>query len=328
MTTEHNTTPTFDIAIVGAGLAGSLCAHLLSTSSQSVCVIDKSRGSGGRASSKRLEKEISCDLGAFYVHAKHPAIKALFHHLMDNNVVAPWPALDTQDASAFVGVPKMSSITRHFLGDTHFITNTRVHHLDQTSSHWLLRDERYQPIVIAKKIIVTAPAPQSAAILSSHSALTSLLAITNQACEGYQSQWAMWLETKVSDSNVLIEPKETVIKRIIKDSDKAQRQHDECDRWVIQANPDWTEYHVDDNKNDVATALLNAFTNSTHLNVIRHGEPHRWFLSRFFANKTGNKTTWSAQHNVGIAGDWLCQGDAEGALLSALSLIQQMKDAQ
>ncbi|MFQ3187204.1 MAG: renalase, partial [Marinomonas primoryensis] len=53
--TNQIQTPTFDIAIIGAGLAGSLCAHLLSQSGQTVCVIDKSRGSGGRASSKRLE---------------------------------------------------------------------------------------------------------------------------------------------------------------------------------------------------------------------------------------------------------------------------------
>ncbi|MBR7888751.1 NAD(P)-binding protein [Marinomonas sp. A79] len=328
MTSEQNNTPIFDIAIVGAGLAGSLCAHLLSTSGQSVCVIDKSRGSGGRASSKRLKGDVSCDLGAFYVHAKHPNTKALFDRLLNDKVVAPWPALDTTNASAFVGVPKMSSITRHLLGETHFITNTRVHHLDQTSSHWLLRDERYQPIVLAKKIIITAPAPQSAAILSTHSALSSLLETTNQACEGYQSQWAMWLETNASEADVLIEPQNTPIKRIIKDSDKAQRQHDGCDRWVIQADPDWTKQHLDDDKNDIAAALLEAFTSNTHLNITRHGEPHRWFLSRFFANKTHNATTWSAQHNAGIAGDWLCQGDAEGALLSALTLIQQMKDAQ
>ena len=43
----------YDIAVIGAGIAGSYCADRLQAADLQVCIIDKSRGTGGRASSKR-----------------------------------------------------------------------------------------------------------------------------------------------------------------------------------------------------------------------------------------------------------------------------------
>jgi len=326
-------TPTFDVAIIGAGLAGSLCAHLLSQSGQTVCVIDKSRGSGGRASSKQLEDDISCDLGAPYIYAKHADTLALLEELTKEHIAAPWKQLSTIKAKAFVGVPKMSAITRHWLKNTTFINNVRIHHLDQTpqdkndQTYWLLRDDNYQPVVIANKIIITAPAPQAAAILATNDKLAVLLLKANQACARYQSQWAMWLETETSDLNALIEPQHSSIARMIKDNYKPMRNSDKVDRWVIQTNPDWSKQHLDEDKEWITQSLLQAFSEQTEQRVLRHGEPHRWFLSRFPENKGNNNYAWAPEHNVGLAGDWLYQGDAEGALLSAMSLINWIKDA-
>ncbi len=332
--TNQVQTPTFDIAIIGAGLAGSLCAHLLSQSGQTVCVIDKSRGSGGRASSKRLEGDVSCDLGAPYIYAKHADTLALFEELTKASVAAPWKQFSTAGEQAFVGVPKMSAITRHWLSNATFITNSRIHHLDQISqdegdqTHWLLRDDKYQPVVIAKKIIITAPAPQAAAMLATNEKLAVLLLRANQACATYQSQWAMWLETENSGLNALIELQDSPIARMIKDNYKPMRNSDKVDRWVIQTNPDWTKQHLDTDKEWITKKLLQAFSEHTEQRVLSHGEPHRWFLSRFVENKGHNNYAWAPEHNVGLAGDWLCQGDAEGALLSALSLTNWIKNAK
>ena len=330
---EQSTPPTFDFAIIGAGLAGSLCAHLLSQSGHTVCVIEKSRGSGGRASSRRLEGDTCCDLGAPYIHARHIQTQELFKTLNKAHVAAPWKQLSKVDAQAFVGTPEMSAITRHWLGNTHFITNTRIHHLDQLTqssneqANWLLRDDKYQPVAIAQKIIIAAPAPQAAAILASHSTLAILLLRANQASSQYQSQWAMWLETENCDLNALIELKNSPLQRMIKDNYKPMRHSEKVDRWVIHADPDWTEQHIDADKDWITQTLLQAFAEKTEHRVLKHGEPHRWFLSRFVENKGNKDFVWSTEHNVGLIGDWLCQGDAEGALLSALSLANYIKDA-
>lgn len=333
-TSNQTHTPIFDIAIVGAGLAGSLCAHLLSQSGQTVCIIDKSRGSGGRASSKRLEGDISCDLGTPYIVAKHPDTLALLKQLTKEHIAAPWKQLSKAGSQAFVGVPKMSAITRHWVQNANFITSTRIHHLEQITQQgddqpsWLLRDDKYQPVVIAKKIIIAAPAPQAASILASHEKLAVLLLRANQASASYESQWAMWLETEPCDLNALIEPKDSPIKRMIKDNYKPMRHSEKIDRWVIQTNPRWTKQYLDSDKEWITQTLLQAFAEITEHRVLKHSDPHRWFLSRFPENKGNNPFAWSPEHNIGLIGDWLCQGDAEGALLSAMSLVKHIKDTK
>ena len=325
---KQNNTPTFDIAIIGAGLSGSLCAHLLSKSGKRVCVIDKSRGSGGRAGSKRLDDDTSCDLGAPFICVKDEKTKALFKTLTENQVAAVWKQFSTAEQQAYVGIPKMSAITRHWLGDTHFITNTRIHHIeeaDNTPSHWLLRDDQYQPVVIAKQIIIAIPAPQAAAILSCNPKLAVLLLRANQACASAQPQWSMWLETAHCDLNALVEPQNSAIQRMIKDNYKPMRNSDKVDRWVIHTTPAWTNQHLDVDKSWVSHTLLQAFSEETELRVLKHGVPHRWLLSRFAENVDNKSFYWLPDQNVGAVGDWLCQGDAEGAILSAIALTEHLQ---
>lgn len=328
---DQTTTPIFDVAIIGAGLSGSLCAHLLAQSGQSVCVIEKSRGSGGRAGSKRLENEISCDLGTPYILAKHPDTLALFQPLTQDHIIAPWQQGNDQEGKAFVGVPKMSTLTRHWLEAATLVTNTRIHHLDQLNNDseqptWLLRDDKYKPVVIAKSLIIATPAQQAASLLATHDKLAVPLLRANRACENYESQWAMWLETEPCDLGALIEPKGSPIKRMIKDNHKPMRPLENVDRWVIQTDPSWTKQHLDTYKGWIADALLQAFSEITEHRVLKHGDPHRWFLSRFTEHKANRPFVWSPEHQVGLIGDWLCQGDAEGALLSAMSLTKHLKD--
>lgn len=328
---DKTKTSIFDIAIVGAGLAGSLSSHLLSKSGYKVCVIEKSRGSGGRASSKKITDEINCDLGAPFIYAHKTESKNLLEELVKANVAAPWKQLSKKATQAFVGVPKMSSITRHWLTKATLITETRIHHIEQVNDEknqpaWLLRDDKYQVVIHAKKIIITAPAPQTAMILATQTDAADLLLRANQASKSYQSQWAMWLETKNSDLNALIDLDNSPIARMIKDNYKPMRSGGDVDRWVIQANAEWTKKHLDVDQKQITQALLQAFSEYTEQRVLKHGEPHRWFLSRFSENRGDEPFAWSSEHNIGLAGDWLCQGDAEGALLSALSLTNAIKD--
>ncbi|AEF55730.1 NAD(P)/FAD-dependent oxidoreductase [Marinomonas posidonica] len=324
-TTIQQDIPTFDVAIIGAGLAGSLCAKQLSSAGFSVCVIDKSRGSGGRAGSKKLSDTSSCELGTPYIFASHPETKSLFKSLAKQGIAAQWKQISSKKALGFVGTPKMSSITRHWLDQIPFMTSTKVQQMDHLTnkegqSFWLLRNDQYQVCAKAGKVIIATPAHQAAMLLATHADLAVLLLRANQACKQYQSQWAMWLETQPSDLNAIIELKDSPIQRMIKDNYKPGREGLEVDRWVIQTSPEWTAQHLEQDKQWIAQTLQQAFAEHTEQRVRQHGEPHRWLFSRYAENR-GNKTyAWAPEHQVGLAADWLCQGDAEGALISALTL--------
>ena len=60
---------TVPIAIIGAGIAGLSAANALHKAGHAIQLFDKSRGSGGRMSSKRSDVGV-LDLGAQYFNAR------------------------------------------------------------------------------------------------------------------------------------------------------------------------------------------------------------------------------------------------------------------
>ena len=67
--------PPLHYAVIGAGIAGLSCARALAASGVHVTVFDKSRGSGGRMSTRRGEGW-ACDHGAQYFTARDPLFQA------------------------------------------------------------------------------------------------------------------------------------------------------------------------------------------------------------------------------------------------------------
>ena len=63
--------------------------------------------------------------------------------------------------------------------------------------------------------------------------------------------------------------------------------------------------------------MVDAFTQATGAEVLDAGEPHRWLLGRQAMALAPQPFMWDSTLNIGLVGDWLCQGDAEGAMLSA-----------
>ncbi|WP_233407481.1 NAD(P)/FAD-dependent oxidoreductase [Marinomonas spartinae] len=329
--TLYNSPSYYDVAIIGAGLSGSLCAQQLSRMGWSVCVIEKSRGSGGRASSKHLDQNTSCELGTPFISIHHKDTKPLFASLVEQGIAAYWP-----DAQAYVGIPKMSAITRHWLTNSDLITNTRINSLEQidyveqgslaTTDIWRLYDEQHQAIAQAKFLIVTIPASQAVTLLSTTQQIDELIACAHQAAQTTQPQWAMCLDTEQSTLPPILIPKSSTLQRLVKDSAKPNRRqgHNGSERWVIQASPEWTQHYLDEDKNTIATLLIQAFFHETQLIPKKTSEPHRWLLARTDVYNHQQPFMWHSPKNIGLAGDWLCQGDAEGALISALGLCDYL----
>src|SRR3990167_5715659 len=108
-----------EIAIIGAGIAGLACARRLQLAGVSVTLIDKSRGPGGRMSTRRGE-QWQCDHGAQYFTARQPLFRAEVQRWLKAGVAARWqPRLSVFGGSQvheldpslerFVGVPRMTS---------------------------------------------------------------------------------------------------------------------------------------------------------------------------------------------------------------------------
>ncbi|MEC8771463.1 MAG: NAD/FAD-dependent oxidoreductase, partial [Pseudomonadota bacterium] len=101
---------------------------------------------------------------------------------------------------------------------------------------------------------------------------------------------------------------------------KPGRGSAEC--WVVQASPDWSRAHLEDEATAVETALLDQLADAI-------GAPlpprlaisaHRWRFAR--SGAAGKEALWDAQQRIGVCGDWLIGPRVEAAYLSGLILAE------
>ena len=78
-----------DVIVVGAGMAGLVCAQRLQAAGYPVSVLEKSRGVGGRMATRRIDG-IPVDHGARFVEPKSDLLQALTHHLIGQGILTPW----------------------------------------------------------------------------------------------------------------------------------------------------------------------------------------------------------------------------------------------
>jgi renalase len=105
---------------------------------------------------------------------------------------------------------------------------------------------------------------------------------------------------------------------IARDSSKPGRAG--LESWVLQATPEWSKAHLEEDAQIVAAALIDAF--------IKLGGPtpatwaaHRWRYAST-APTLERMHVWDAEMSVGMCGDWLHGGKVEGAWLSGRALAK------
>jgi predicted NAD/FAD-dependent oxidoreductase len=79
----------FDVAIIGAGLAGLTCAQQLHQAGYRVVVVEKSRGVGGRLATRRLH-ETCADHGVRYLEPQGNLLQQLIEILVQRGLLQAW----------------------------------------------------------------------------------------------------------------------------------------------------------------------------------------------------------------------------------------------
>jgi hypothetical protein len=79
----------FDVAIIGAGLAGLTCAQQLHQAGYKVVIVEKSRGVGGRVATRRLY-DTRADHGVRYLEPEGKFLRQLIEILVDRGILQTW----------------------------------------------------------------------------------------------------------------------------------------------------------------------------------------------------------------------------------------------
>ena len=309
------------IGIIGAGMAGLACADALSAAGHDASLFDKSRGAGGRMSSRRLATplgEVTLDHGAQYFTARDPGFRQLVAAWHDLGIAAPWPAAGSE---AWVGVPAMNTVIKT-MAEPHDVTlGCQVTALHRSEGRWTLLSAagEFGPF---DALILAIPAEQAAALLSLHDFAMARIALTARS----QPCWTgMFVFDQAPDHAPVVIRNAGAIAWAARNNAKPGRCSAES--WVVQASADWSHANFDAPPAAVAELLLEALANAlgTALPAPVAASAHRWAYA--LSAGTGDGALWNPDIGLGVSGDWLLGPRVECAWLSGQAMAQKVASA-
>ena len=322
---------TVPIAIIGTGIAGLSAAQALQKAGHTVHLFDKSRGSGGRMSSKRSDAG-NLDLGAQYFTARDRRFVEEVQRWQSNGWASEWaphlfnhkhgqltPSPDEQ--TRWVGNPRMSAITRGLLGKSRATFSCRITDLIKGETHWHLQDADGHDHGPFSHVIIATPAPQATALLAVAPKLASMVASVKM-----DPTWALALAfdtplaTKIDGCFVQDSPLEW----LARNSSKPGRGQ-QPDTWVLHATSAWSRQNLDLPKEAVIEQLHGAFAELIHSPTPApiFTLAHRWLYAR---PATTHEWGALADSDLGLyaCGDWCLSGRVEGAWLSGQDAARKL----
>ncbi len=317
------------IAIIGAGISGAACAGVLASAGLHVSLFDKSRGVGGRMSTRRGEGW-QADHGAQYFRARDPLFQAEVARWEAAGAVAPWsgrivtlganqaPGPDNE-LKRYVGTPGMTAPARFAARAANLLASHTVTRITLGAAGWELTTSEHGTLADRfDAVIVATPAPQAVPLLSQpdeHFASIAAQAVM-LPCWALMLRYNQPVALPYDGAFVHHSP----IAWVARDSSKPGRSGPET--WVVHASATWSQTHIESTAEEAIEALNAAF--------MALGAPapdaisaHRWRFADVAPGQT-HGFLWNETARLGVCGDWLNGGKVEGAWLSGHRLAESM----
>ena len=340
--------PSRHIAVIGAGIAGITCARTLAQAGHTVTVFEKSRGAGGRMANRNTEFG-GFDHGAQYFTVRDArfekalATAAPLVRRWSANTVRILDELGRVVASSlpskeahWVAAPGMNALVKQWAkplvdaGQLHFETQVMRIETDKLSpKRWQLQTEG--PAETSRiysgfdAVVMATPSPQAKALLlSSQIAKPMMAAIADVSVAPC---WTLMLAfPQAAQPNLPhLGPQWNAARSthhriawLARESSKPERGG--VERWTVQASPDWSTRHLEDDAERVKAKLLKAFTEVTGIRAQPpYAEVHRWRYAQT-TEPLGKSYLWDAKLGIGACGDWCLGHRVEDGFVSGLEL--------
>ncbi len=304
------------IAVVGAGPAGLACAGRLHAAGRRVTVIEKSRGLGGRAATRRRGGP-AFDHGAPVVPAEGDAAwRAALAGWRAAGIVADWPA-----AGRLVAVPRMTAHAEAMAEGLAVETGARASGLRRGAGGWRIAVEEGGERGPFDAVAVAIPAPQAVVLLGGHP-LASPLADVAMA-PGWTAM-AAWSAPPAAAAAAWLEGDGAPLALAVGNSAKPGRDP-LPETWVLHAGAEWSRRSLEAPAEAVGAELLAAFAarGGRALPAPDHLVAHRWRYARV-ERALGAPCLWDGEARLGLCGDWCLGPDLADAWSSGRALAARL----
>ena len=317
------------IAVIGAGLAGSIAAHSLQTSAK-VTVFEKSGRAGGRMSTRQVET-YSFNHGAQFFTARDPQFKDFLKPYIDQDIVAQWnPRITTLDPldkpfkriwyePHYVGTPGMSALAGSLAENLDVRYRCEIASLKSIGKKWQLQDTEHNDYGEFDWVISAIPSAQALNILGSklqqHAEIADvvfspcfslMLGLKNKPALGFDA-------AVVKNSSI---------------SWLAQTHSEQANSYglVIHSDNAWAKTHINDEKEllqeQLFTSAQQLLNNS--LQDVQYAALHRWLYAKVETSAQQDYLI-DRGNRLAVCGEW-CRGNrVEDAFLSGFKLAEFLK---
>jgi len=321
-----------EIAVVGAGISGLACGTALAAVGIPVIVLEKSRGPGGRMSTRRTA-ESAFDHGAQYFTVRDDRFRAVVDEWVAAGIVERWrgrivtlpneagsdPVRDN-GTPRYVGVPGMSAVTRTLSEGLGLRTGCRIVSGERRRARWWLDVEDGSRLGPYRALVLAIPAPQAVTLLRAVDELRARVAAVDLAgCWAVMLGYPRRLPPSWDGAFVNDGP----LSWIARNNSKPGRPAAEA--WVLHGSPSWSETHMEEPAEAVIEALVAEFGRivGDRLPSPTLALAHRW---RFALPREPLDAPFLFDdvEAVGVCGDWCGGPRVEGAYLSGLALGEHL----
>lgn len=312
---------TFDVIVVGAGIAGAVAARTLADRGLRVVVVEKSRGVGGRMATRRFGGGIF-DHGAQFFTARDPRFQRWVDRWVASGVAARWfrrPGRSGMEVG-YRGVPSMTAPAKQLQAGLSVRRETLVVAVgfDERRRKVSVRVQD-DSVLEAGHAILTAPVPQALALLEAggvalppevqvqleavrYAPCFALMAVLNEAPAGLpESGFLEFAEGPVSwladNTRKGVANGRTAV--------------------TIHGSSEFSAENFEASPEVVTAALLAAVKRWIPAKTVAATSLHRWRYARPVATLTARRVAWCEDRLV-ICGDAFGGARVEGAALSGL----------
>lgn len=317
------------VAIVGAGLAGLSAARELALAGHDVAIFEKSRGAGGRTSTRRSPHG-RFDHGAPFLHddgdplALDAAPALALHAIADEDGDDRSPrsstvARRTWEELQTVGAPAGNAPAKVLAEGLNVRVGIRVGAIVADDSGWSLADADGASLGSADAVVVCAPAPQAVELLPDPDLAARAASVTFSPCWVVMAAWEGPLGLPFTSARST-----GGLAWAVAESPKPGRELGE--RWVLQADTKLSITLLEEDADRVTSELFARFVaaTGTELSDPVHLAAHRW---RYARPLTPLAEPFLRAGTLLAAGDWCGGTDAGAALRSGRAAAASLLDA-
>lgn len=315
------------IAIIGAGLAGVTAANTLAAYYQ-VQLFEKSRGAGGRMSSRRLEP-FQFNHGAQFFTARSDDFNAVLASAQAQGIVAPWsPRLITLDPNAapfkrtwfethYVATAGMNGLAKYLAADLPLNLECEITRLVRVDASWFVVEANGNQHGPFDWVICAAPAPQTRALLPNwFSAFNQLDAVQFSACFALMLGFSQPVEFGFDAATI----KNSAVAWAATTTSKTHSA------LLVHSENSWAGMHIEQDLQWVQQAMLAELIRvlPKPLPTPNHLQVHRWRFARCEA-PLSQTYLLDGENGLGVCGDWCGGNRVEDAFTSGMSLANRLK---